>query len=117
MEKRLIGALGENLVAERYALQGYELLTMNYHSRFGEIDIIAQKGETIVFIEVKTRKNDHFSSAASAVTYAKQQKIKTTALFYLQSHSIENGIVRFDVAEVYSADINPVINIIESAFE
>lgn len=117
MEKQLIGVLGERLVCKKYTDNGYKLLTVNYRSRFGEIDIIAQNNKTIVFIEVKTRKNDNFAKAGEAVTYSKQQKLKATAAMYLQEHSLEDMPARFDVAEVYAADKNPIINIIENAFE
>ena len=110
MEKQLIGVLGERLVCKKYTDNGYKLLTVNY-------DIIAQNNKTIVFIEVKTRKNDNFAKAGEAVTYSKQQKLKATAAMYLQEHSLEDMPARFDVAEVYAADKNPIINIIENAFE
>ena len=117
MDSRLTGILGERLVAGYYQDNKYKLSTMNYRTRFGEIDVIAQKKNLIVFVEVKTRKNDKFSKAMEAVTYSKQQKIKSAAVQYLAEHNLEDVNVRFDVAEVYTQGDKPIINIIENAFE
>jgi len=117
MEKRLIGKLGEKLVCKWYTDRKYKLLSVNYRTRFGEIDIIAQIKNTVVFIEVKTRKDSNFAQAKEFVTYSKQQRIKSAAAAYLSQNNLDDMYVRFDVAEVYSADTNPVINIIENAFE
>ena len=117
MEKRLIGILGEKLVCKWYTDHKYSLLSVNYKTRFGEIDIIAENKNTVVFIEVKTRKDNKFSYAKEAVTYSKQQKIKAAALQYISQHNYDNKNIRFDVAEVYHRDTKPEINIIENAFE
>ncbi len=117
MEKRLVGILGEKLVCKWYTDRKYKLLAVNYKIRQGEVDIIASNRNTVVFVEVKTRKNDKFSSAREAVTYSKQQRIKAAANRYLAQNNMEDMFVRFDVAEVYHPENNPVINVIENAFE
>jgi putative endonuclease len=76
--------------------QGLKLLTRNYHSRWGELDPVMQDGNTVVFIEVRYRKNDLFGGAVESVTPAKQQKLRATAEQYLQQETrLQNG--RFDV--------------------
>lgn len=117
MDKRLIGILGEKLVCKWYTDHKYELLSVNYRTRLGEIDIIAKNKSTVVFVEVKTRKDKKFSQAREAVTFSKQQKIKAAAGSYIAENNLENFFIRFDVAEVYHPENNPVINIIENAFE
>ena len=117
MDKRLIGILGEKLVCKWYTDKKYELLDINYKTRFGEVDIIAKKKNLVIFIEVKTRKDNKFTNAREAVTYSKQQRIKSAAKQFLAIKNLEDMTVRFDVAEVYSADTKPVINVIEHAFE
>ncbi len=117
MDKRLIGVLGEKLVCKWYTDRKYKLLSVNYKTRLGEVDIIAQYKNTVVFIEVKTRKDNKFSQAREAVTYSKQQKIKAAARQYISSHNLDDKTIRFDVAEVYHRDSKPEINIIENAFE
>ena len=117
MEKRLTGKTGEILVCRHYLKNGYAILDTNYRCRFGEIDIVAKKEETIVFIEVKTREKQTDYTAKDAVTPAKQQRLKSTALMYISSNKFDDEFVRFDVAEVYIPSSNPTINIIENAFE
>ena len=117
MDKRLIGILGEKLVCKWYTDRKYKLINVNYKTRLGEIDIIATNKNTIVFVEVKTRKDDKFYQAREAVTYSKQQKIKAAAKLYLANSKYSDMNVRFDVAEVYHPENNPVVNIIENAFE
>lgn len=104
---RLIGIFGENQ-AERYLKKnGYKILCKNYHSRFGEIDIIALDKSTTVFVEVKKRGANSFAGGAEFVTASKQSKIIKTALFYLQSKNIQNDI-RFDVIEINCNNINHI---------
>ena len=117
MDKRLTGILGERLVAKWYQDNGYQLLTVNYRTRFGEIDVIAKKKNLVAIIEVKTRKNDKFSKAMEAVTYSKQQKIKSAAMQFIALNGFDDFNIRFDVAEVYTQGEKPEINIIENAFE
>ena len=100
MKAQETGRLGEREAARYLRKQGYKLLDMNYRSRFGEIDIVAQDGETVVFVEVKTRKNAGFAAAMDAVTPIKQEKLRITAQQWLA----ENGErpARFDVIEIYT---------------
>ena len=82
---------------------GYEILKRNYQCRFGEIDIIAQKDDFIIFVEVKTRKKGSIVSAAEAVDSFKIQRIIKTAQDFIVKTSCELQ-PRFDVAEVYVTD-------------
>ena len=68
--------------------------------RYGEIDIIAAKGGELSFVEVKTRRNLNFGLPRLAVTYAKQQKIRSAALFYLQQENSHQQMLSFDVIEI-----------------
>ena len=98
------GALGERFTAEQLQGQGYTILERNYHSRYGEIDIIAERSPYIVFVEVKTRRDSHLVSPLEAVTAAKQEKIRKTALCYLQEHPQAQSLQpRFDVSAVYTS--------------
>lgn len=76
---------GERRKAAAYLKnKGYELLGISFRTRFGEIDIIAKKEGYVIFVEVKLRKNALFIPAREAVTYAKREKIKTTAQIWLE---------------------------------
>ena len=119
MEARLLGKWGERLVAEDLRSKGWKLVETNYRCRMGEIDLIAEKGKYLVFVEVKLRKGDRFGQAAEAVTAEKQRKLRATAELYLAEHT--TGLQpRFDVAEVYAPQGMqtklPIISYIENAF-
>ena len=90
------GKIGEDYAAELLIKKGYLIIERNYHSRFGEVDIIAENDEYVVFAEVKTRDENFLVSPLEAVTVGKQRKILKTALLYLQSHKTELQ-PRFDV--------------------
>ncbi|MEG0691510.1 MAG: ribonuclease HII [Oscillospiraceae bacterium] len=99
-ESKRRGDMGEETTAEYLKSKGYSILFCNYHSAYGEIDIIAQKDDMIAFVEVKSRKENSMTSAKEAVSLSKQKKILKTASCYMD----ENKVVlqpRFDVVEVY----------------
>ena len=114
-----MGKLGETAAAEYLLRRGYTILCRNYHSPYGEIDIIAKKGEILSFVEVKARRENTMAAAKEAVTPGKQKKILQTAFCYLQKNGLQ-GQPRFDVAEVYfeqeSQNVRE-INWIENAFD
>ena len=99
--KRL-GQWGEELVAEELRKQGGSILACNFRSRFGEIDLIAEKDGYLCFIEVKLRKSDSFAPARAFVDVHKQRKLRVTAEFFLTKHPELVLQPRFDVAEVYA---------------
>lgn len=98
-KKAQTGKAGEQLCASYFEKLGYKMVACNYHSRFGEIDVIAENEEFLVFAEVKTRSENRISEAKEAVTPQKQRKIMLTALDFLSKHNTEKQI-RFDVFEV-----------------
>lgn len=103
-EKSSLGAFGERSAADYLRNKGYTILEMNYRCRCGEIDIIAEDSDFLVFVEVKLRKDSHFAEAREFVTYSKQQKIKKSALFYISgiSGKYSGKQARFDVIEIYA---------------
>ncbi|MBE6894185.1 MAG: YraN family protein [Ruminococcaceae bacterium] len=112
--KKVIGKVGEEKVTWKYRLKGYKILARNFNCRYGELDIVVQKGKTIVVVEVKTRKNDKFAQAKEFVDYRKQERIKNTTNIFLQKNKLTDYNIRFDVAEVYTE--SNIVNIIENAF-
>ncbi len=100
-ERHVIGKFGED-VAERYLIQkGYRIISRNFSCRQGELDIIAEYNEYLVFIEVKTRSNFLYGKPVEAVDKYKRQHMYRVAKYYLHIHGWENRFVRFDVIEVY----------------
>ena len=103
MDRKSLGAWGEEKAARYLRLHGYSILERNFSCRAGELDIVAKKGKFIVFAEVKLRKNTDFAEARESVTYAKQRRILATAQLYLASCDCDLQ-PRFDVIEVYAPD-------------
>lgn len=95
-EKQQIGRNAEDESLAFLQQQGLKFVTRNFNCRFGEIDLIMMDGDTLVFVEVRKRKNQHFGGAAGSVTTAKQRKIINTAQFYLQRYKTTPPC-RFDV--------------------
>lgn len=96
------GQFWEQFALDYLHQQGLNLISQNYHCRFGEIDLIMQDKDTLVFVEVKYRKDQQFGGALAAVSKAKQQKIKKTASIYLQQHQLNeyNTAYRFDIVAI-----------------
>ena len=91
---------------------GYKILTTNYLTRMGEIDIIASKEDYIVFIEVKYRKSANFGAASEFVSKSKQAKIIKSALAYIKKHYLHDKSFRFDVVAITGSETE----IIENAY-
>ena len=102
------GKEGELLVAQYLQKQGYAIVTKNYRKRFGEIDLIATKGDTLAFVEVKWRRNP-LVDPAELIGPSKQKKIIFIAKEFLSKHTDLDVVCRFDVALI--EDNNNSINL------
>jgi putative endonuclease len=110
------GKTGENAAAKYLKNKGYKILAKNFRKTYGEIDIIAQKGENITFVEVKTRKSDAYGTPAEFVTIKKQKRIIKAAYTYIQEKDLDAEFT-FDIVEVYFDGRKVTqINHIENAF-
>lgn len=101
----ITGQNGEAKVCSFLRKSGYKILKRNYQCKYGEIDIIAQKCDYIIFVEVKTRKKDSIVSPAESVNVYKQQRIIKTAQDFMVKTLCELQ-PRFDVAEVFISEDN-----------
>jgi len=116
------GKYTENLACEFLKKKGLKLVEKNFNSRLGEIDLIMKSDDTLVFVEVRYRKNNNFGSAAESVTASKQKKLIKTASLYLQQHAkLLKHPTRFDVVSITGAiesnNINTInFDWIENAF-
>lgn len=113
-----IGKKGENYVSEYLKKMGFKIIYRNYHSRYGEIDIICEDGKYIVFVEVKLRKKNSLIRGTEAVSKSKRIKIIKTALVYFINNTCEKQ-PRFDVAEIISdkKEDDLILNYLENAFD
>jgi putative endonuclease len=97
------GQHAENLAALFLQQQGLKLVARNYRCRFGEIDLVARDGKTLVFVEVRMRASDRFGGAAASITAGKRHKLLRTARHYLAG-TTRTPACRFDALLVNGAD-------------
>lgn len=117
INKKDSGKDGEEIAAKYLLKKGFEILKRNYRFSHGEIDIIAKDGDTLVFVEVKTRKNLEYGEPEYAITKKKIQQLKKIAELYLFDKQIEEADCRFDViAIILGSENNPQITHYENAF-
>lgn len=104
-----LGKQGE-LQAQKYLKKsGWQILETNWRNPFGEVDIIAKKGEVIAFIEVKTRLSDAFGAPSEAVQNKRKLKYIRGANYYFYNKNID-CTVRFDIIEIYKGKLNHIEN-------
>ena len=116
MTTTLAGRRGEALAAAYLRKKGYCILAAGYRSPYGEIDLIAWDGETLCFVEVKTRTSCAVGLPRESVTAKKREKLRAAALSYLSERGLDCP-ARFDVAEVYlNAGRKARIDYMENAF-
>jgi putative endonuclease len=114
LTKTAIGRAGEDLVMRYLEQNGYHIRTHNYRTQRGEIDIIAERGETLAFVEVKTRQTATFE-LSTVITPSKKRRIFLAARSYCIRYQTFNRSLRFDVAVVVF-DRTPPITYYENAF-
>jgi len=111
------GLLGEQLASLYLQRKGFKILERNLSNRLGELDLVAQRQDLLVFCEVKTRTNREFGEPFEAVTPFKQKRLKRLAEGYLARHDLFFESVRFDVISILLADREKTrIEHIENAF-
>lgn len=116
------GEYTESLACKFLEDKGFKLIERNFHCRLGEIDLIMQDNNNLVFVEVRYRRSNNFGSGAESITYNKQSKLIKTASVYLQQHAKLNKYPsRFDVVSITgfieTDNINNIdFNWIENAF-
>lgn len=105
-----LGRYGEELASKYLIAHGYTVIDRNIRYRFGEVDIIALKGEELIVIEVKTRRSQTYGMPCEAVHWKKKQHIRHVVSMFLTTHDIDYEYIQFDVIEVYiQSDMVPNI--------
>ncbi len=113
MNRRAAGARAEEMACAYLIGDGYEILARNVRLGRGEIDIVAQKGDVVAFVEVKARSTARFGTPAEAVTREKMRRIISAATAYAAAHDLFDWRLRFDVVELAAGKIRHI----ESAFD
>lgn len=115
--RQQLGREGEAAAEARLIEDGWRILVRRFRMRFGELDLIAERGRTVLIVEVKARRGGRYGRPAEAVTWAKQRRMARLALAFLQRSGRLESRVRFDVIEVFLRDgLSPEVNQIEDAF-
>ncbi len=117
MDSRLLGAYGEQCAARYLRNNGYKILSANFRTNSGEIDIIAEKKNTVCFVEVKTRTQGCMLPPSSAVGVHKEANIRSSAAVYMNINKSDKS-KRFDIIEVITDEKNKMISLnhIKDAF-
>ena len=111
------GRKTESTACRHLTKQGLKLLTRNYRSRFGEIDLIMAHRDTLVFVEVRYRNSERYGTPAETVNRRKQEKLRATAEIYLQQHkTVSTMPCRFDIVAITGDHGGGRIDWIQDAF-
>lgn len=110
------GNLGEEIACSYIESLGYKILSNNYRTKRGEIDIIAYYNNILIFIEVKLRKSLKYGTPIEAIDFKKANTIRLVAQEYIRIKNLYDYPVRFDVVEVFLYDNSFKVNIVENAF-
>jgi putative endonuclease len=110
VERQELGKTGEDLAAAELERRGYAIVARRYRTRYGEIDIVARDGDTLVFVEVKVRATAEYGTAVEAVTRSKQRRVVRMAEDYLVRQALTSVACRFDVVAIDGADLALVPN-------
>lgn len=116
MLKQITGQLAEAQAEKYLHKQGLKTLNKNFYCRFGELDLIMQDGEELVFVEVRHRNKQGFGSGAESITRSKQKKLTAAARYFLSQHPRGlNQFCRFDVVSIDGGLTNRHVNWIKNA--
>lgn len=110
MRKTDKGRHGEHIAVDYLMKNGFDIVDTNYYTRFGEIDIVAKKGNVFRFIEVKTRLGDKYGSAVEAITSAKVRSFSRTVEVFIKRNNLEYEDISLDLIAV-DIDYNGTIEI------
>ena len=104
-----LGTRGEDIAAAYLQQQGYFLVDRNFRTRFGEVDLVTRHGDTVVFVEVRTRRTATYGTPEESVTPRKSQRLVLAAQQYLQDKGIEQAHWRIDLVSVRMAGGKPKV--------
>jgi putative endonuclease len=115
--RQKLGKQAEDLASRELAGRGYQILQRRFRTRWGEIDIIARDGETLVFVEVRARAGEDYGSAEESITARKEWRMTRMAEAYLFDQRLGDVDCRFDVVAVDWSAPEPVLTVYRSAFD
>lgn len=116
-QRQDLGALGEDLALKEITRLGYKCIARNYRCPLGEIDLIAKEKDSLVFIEIKTRRGRSTRYAKEAITRRKRRQLSKVALAYMKSNNCSDAKSRFDVVAINLMGGKEEIEVIRNAFD
>jgi len=114
-QRREVGQQGETLAAEYLHERGYTIVTRNWRCAAGELDIVAERANRLIFVEVRTRRGERFGTAAESITATKRARLVALAESYLQAHAVSEQAWQIDVITVTWQGQSMTINHLENA--
>ncbi|MFZ5468311.1 MAG: YraN family protein [Myxococcota bacterium] len=117
VDRRELGKEAEDAAVSFLTRAGYEVKERNFFCRWGEVDVVAEKGDTVCFVEVRMRSTAAWGDPSHTVTGAKQRRVVKAALHFLQQHRVRNRMVRFDVISVVGKGKDALVEHIPDAFD
>jgi putative endonuclease len=111
LTRREVGVTGERLAADFLEELGYQIVQRNFRCKEGEIDIIAQQGECLVFVEVRTRRGSAFGTPEESITQSKGERLVSVAESYLQTCDEQPASWRIDVVAVELSSNNEIVRL------
>lgn len=115
--RKRLGDAGEEAAARHLAAQGYRIVARNHRCKLGEVDLVAESGELLVFVEVRTRTTDRFGAPEETVTARKQARVVRAARDFLARwRGAERG-ARFDVISIVDAEDGARVTHLPGAFD
>lgn len=111
-----LGSLGEDLAVNALTAKGYRVVARNHKIHGHEIDVIAKDGETLVFVEVKTRSNRDYGKPLEAIGRERVKRLRKAAELYLAREKIKGVSARFDAVSVEITGGKPVVEVVKNAF-
>jgi putative endonuclease len=114
--RKRLGDAGERMAARHLRRRGYRIVARNFRDGGGEIDLVAMDGETLVFVEVKTRRDDAAGAPLEAVDARKQERLRRAAQAFAARHRAARRAMRFDVVAISGSGRSRRIELIQDAF-
>jgi putative endonuclease len=115
--RQILGKHGEDLACRELERRGYAILARRYRRRGGELDIVARDGQTLVFVEVKTRDGLEYGSGGDAITWIKRRRMIDVAVEFQVRHRLTGCPCRFDVVAIELCEAGPRIELYQNAFD
>jgi putative endonuclease len=116
-ERLDLGKWGEDLALQKVKKLGYRCIARNYRCPLGEVDLIARDGDTLVFVEIKTRKGRSLGYAKEAVDRRKRRQLSKVALAYMKANCCSEARARFDVVVINLEGKAEEIEVVRNAFD